>query len=146
MSDDELIAAFENQSLTTAQWTHRTHVQVAVTYIRQFGFAIALSKMRQGIPLLNARHGIIETPTVGYNETMTCAFMTLIAATLANYESALPTTTSDSFCDTHPQLMTRALIRMYYSADLRRDPRSKHNFLEPDIAPLPKILSKMDQR
>ena len=71
--------------------------------------------------------------------TTTCAFMHLVAATMRAYGDTFPTATPDAFCDTHPQLMTRHVLRLFYSPQRRMDPRAKTEFVEPDLTPLPKL-------
>src|SRR4051812_12073403 len=107
MTDDELVRAFEARTLPLGQWTHRADVRVAFTYLRRHPFAEALNRMRAGVKAYNAAHAVPESPTSGYNETTTHAFLHLIAATMAAYGRTQPTPDADAFCDTHPQLMTR---------------------------------------
>ena len=139
-SDEAFLQAFEERTLPFAQWTHRAHVKVALTYLRRGTFQEALERMRVGIKAYNARHGVPDTATSGYNETTTHAFLHLIAATIAAYGDSHPTPDGDSFCDTHPQLMTRHALRLFYSPQRRMDPEAKARFVEPDLAPLPRIL------
>ena len=138
LTDDEHLRAFEDLTLPFEQWTHRAHVKVAVAYLRRGTFSEALDRMRAGVKAYNARHAVPEGPTSGYNETTTCAFLHLIAATLAAYRESHPT---PDFCDTHPQLMTRHALRLFYSPGRRMHPLAKTQFIEPDLAPLPKILA-----
>ncbi|MDB5292171.1 MAG: hypothetical protein JWL69_3412 [Phycisphaerales bacterium] len=142
MTDDELLQAFENLELSREQWTHRAHVRVAVWYLRRHSFAEALERVRKGIKALNAHNGVPEGPTSGYNETTTHAFLHLVAATLGAYGDAFDTPTGEAFCDTHPQLMTRHALRLFYSPERRMDPRAKGEFVEPDLSPLPRILAR----
>jgi hypothetical protein len=142
MSDDELVLAFERLTLPFAQWTHRAHVRVAFTYLRRHGFDEALRRMRAGVKAFNAHNHVPEGPDRGYNETTTHAFLHLIAATMAAYDGeAFPMADSEAFCDTHPQLMTRHALRLFYSPQRRTDPRAKTEFVEPDLAQLPRIVS-----
>jgi hypothetical protein len=60
---------------------------------------------------------------------------------MAAYGEASPAPTADAFCDAHPQLMARHALRLFYSPQRRMDPRAKAQFVEPDLAPLPRILS-----
>jgi hypothetical protein len=99
----------------------------------------AIKRVRIGIQRLNAANGVEEGPTTGYNEITTVAFMHLVAATLAAYGEVMPTPDSDSFCDTHPHLMSKTILRLYYSPERRMHPDAKHTFIEPDIAPLPVV-------
>jgi hypothetical protein len=141
MTDDEHLRAFEGLTLPFEQWTHRAHVKVAFTYLRRHPFDESLRRMRHGVKAYNARHGVPEGPTSGYNETTTHAFLHLVAATLHAYGTTHPTPDADAFCDTHPQLMTRHILRLFYSPERRMHPLAKTQFVEPDLAPLPKILA-----
>jgi len=140
MTDEELVNAWETLLLPLDQWDHRAHVRVAFTYLRRHSFPQALEKMRSGIRAFNAHHRVPETPTSGYNETTTHASMHLIAATMQAYGQAKPTPDGNAFCDTHPQLMTPYALRLFYSPGRRMDPLAKTQFVEPDLAPLPRIL------
>ena len=139
MDDKELFKQFENLSLPFAQWTHRAHVKVAYLYLSAHPFDQALVLMRKGIKPYNAANKVPESSTSGYNETTTHAFLQLVAATMTAYGAAMPTPTADSFCDTHPQLMTRNALRFFYSPERRMHPLAKTQFIEPDLAPLPRI-------
>ena len=142
VTDDELLNAFENLALPFDQWTHRAHVRVAVTYLRRYPFPKALNHMRAGVKAYNAHNAVPETATSGYNETTTVAFFHLIAATLAAYGKTHPAPTADEFCDMHPQLMTKHALRLFYSPRQRMNPRAKKEFVEPDLAPLPRIQER----
>jgi len=137
-SDEDLLVQFENQTLPKEEWTHRAHVRVGYFYLVKHPFDVALVLMREGVKKLNAAHGVEEGPLSGYNETTTHAFLHLIAATMAAYG---PMPDADSFCDRHTQLMNRNVLRLFYSPDRRTDPRAKTDFVEPDLAPLPRIVA-----
>jgi hypothetical protein len=139
MTDDAFLRAFESLTLPFDQWTHRAHVKVAFIYLSRHAFDEALSKMRSGIQAYNVHTAVPDSATSGYNETTTRAFLHLIAATMHAYGKVFPTPDSDSFCDTHPQLMTRHALRFFYSRERRMDKRAKTQFVEPDLAPLPKF-------
>ena len=137
MDDADFLRRFEDRSLPFDQWTHRSHVKVAYLYLRRLPFPAALDRVRRGIKAYNAAHHVPEGPTSGYNETTTCAFMHLVAATMRAYGERFPTDNADAFCDTHPQLMTRHVLRLFYTPDRWMHPRAKTEFVEPDLAPLP---------
>ena len=142
MSDDELLRHFQACTLPYAEWTHRAHVRVAYLYLQEHGFEGALPLVRAGIQAYNASQQIPEGPTSGYNETTTQAFLHLVAATMAAYGKAFPTSDSEAFCNAHPQLLTRQVLRLYYSPEQRMRPEAKLTFVPPDLAPLPAILSR----
>jgi len=139
MDDAELLRQFETLTLPFNQWTHRAHVRVAFSYLRAHPFDEALLRMRRGVKAYNAANNVPESATSGYNETTTHAFLHLIAATMAAYGGVFPVDTADAFCDTHPQLMTRHVLRFFYSPQQRMHPLAKTQFVEPDLAPLPKM-------
>ncbi|MEA2707424.1 MAG: hypothetical protein QOF78_25 [Phycisphaerales bacterium] len=138
MDDAELLRQFESLTLPFAEWTHRAHVRVAFSYLRNRPFDEALSRMRAGVKAYNAANHVPDGPDRGYNETTTHAFLHLIAATMQAYGEVFPVATADAFCDAHPQLMTRHVLRLFYSPRQRMHPLAKTQFIEPDLAPLPK--------
>jgi hypothetical protein len=143
MTDDELLCQFEAKTLPFTQWTHRCHVKVAYLYLKQHPFAEALVRMQNGVKAYNNANQVPESPTTGYNETTTHAFMHLIAATMEAYGDTFPTTTADAFCDTHPQLLSHHVLRLFYSPQRRMHPLAKTQFIEPDLAPLPRLNSQL---
>jgi len=138
MNDRELFLQFESRTLPFDQWTHRCHVKIAYLYLRTHPFAEALERIRKGIKAYNAAHQVPESPTSGYNETTTRAFLQIISAVMGAYDSILPTSDADAFCDTHPQLMSRHILRLFYSPQRRMHPDAKATFIEPDLSPLPR--------
>jgi GNAT superfamily N-acetyltransferase len=140
MTDEELVEAWETLNLPFDEWTHRAHVKVAYTYLKRHPFFEALAKMRSGVKAYNTRNNVPENATRGYNETTTHAFMHLILATMNAYGPSFNTPDGDSFCDAHPQLMTHHCLRLFYSPAQRMHALAKTKFIEPDLAPLPKIL------
>ncbi len=137
MTDDELLFQFEATTLPPRSGPHRCHVKVAHLYLKKYPFAEAMDRMRSGVKAHNAVRQLEEGPASGYNETTTRAFVHLIAATMDAYGNVFPTTTADEFCDKHPQLLSKHVIRFFYSIDRRMDPLAKTQFVEPDLAPLP---------
>lgn len=137
MNDHEFLRLFEDCSLPFDQWTHRAHLKVAYLYLSHNDFETALAKMRRGVQAYNAAHHVIDSDTTGYNETTTCAMMQLVATTITAYGPIMPTPDADAFCDTHPQLLTKHVLRLFYSPERRMQPKAKTEFIEPDLAPLP---------
>jgi len=138
-ADQHFLRQFETQQLPFAQWTHRAHVRVAYLYLRQYPFRKALSRMRHGIKTFNAANKVPESATRGYNETTTHAFLHLVAAVMRAYAKTHPVSDSNQFCDTHPQLLSRHVLRFFYSPRRRMHPLAKTKFVQPDLAPLPRI-------
>jgi hypothetical protein len=138
VADRTFLDSFQRCTLSKEHWTHRAHVRIAYLHLVQFRFDEALDRMRAGIQALNAAHGTAEGPTSGYNETTTHAFLHLVAAVMQAYETTHPVKDSNQFCDVHPELMSRHVLRFFYSPERRMHPEAKTRFVEPDLAPLPK--------
>jgi len=68
---EDFVRAFENATIPKSQWDHRAHIVVAAYYAEQYGLASTLEKLRTGISVLNSKHGIDNTATSGYHETIT---------------------------------------------------------------------------
>ena len=137
MTDGEFLSCFEDCSLPFDQWNHRAHVKVAFLYLRESSFDQAIEKMRSGIKVYNAAHQVPEGPMMGYNETTTVAFLHLISGVMSAYGAALPTPDADAFCDTHPQLLSKHVLRFFYTPERRMHPDAKTCFVEPDLTSFP---------
>jgi len=135
MDDETFLAQFESAALPLADWHHRQHLKVAYLYLRRHPFERALERMRSGIRAYNAAHHVPEGPTRGYHETMTRAWLHLVHLTLCEFG---PSGSADEFVDQHPQLQSMRALLFFYSRDLIMSLRAKHDFLAPDLAPLPR--------
>lgn len=97
-------------------------------------FAQAADSLRTGIRAHNAAHGIVDTPTAGYHETMTLAWLRLVEMVLLEYG---PEPTGEAFCEAHPELLQKKTLRLFYSRERFMSSEAKVRFVEPDLAPLP---------
>lgn len=136
INDDDFLRQFESQTLPFEQWTHRAHVKVAYLILRNHSFDEALIRLRRGIKAYNAANNVGEGLTMGYHETMTHAFLHLIHTTINVHGAA---ETADKFCDEQPQLLQKRALRFFYSKDRIISVEAKANFVEPDLAPLPRL-------
>ena len=138
MNDEEFFRLFEAQGLTQAQWDHRAHLKVAYLHLMRYPFSEAASRIRSGIKRLNAAHGVVDTPTRGYHETMTVAWLHLVHATLCQFGSA---DSADAFLDAQSQLGSKRTLLLFYSRDLIMSAEAKISFVSPDLAALPRPIS-----
>ena len=137
MNDADLLTAFEDCSLPIEQWTHRTHVRVAYLFASTHDFASAVDRMREKIKAYNKATDTPEEIDRGYHETITQAFMRLVFA--ANLQTG-PHGSSDDFCDSHPELLTKQAVLSYYSRERIMTRVAKTGFVEPDLCPLPSVV------
>lgn len=134
ITDAELQAAFESCMLRFEAWTHRAHVRMAFLYASQHPLPAALVRMRTGIQAYNASRQIPEALDRGYHETMTVAFMRLVHDGLSRNG---PFANSESFCERHPELLDKFVLRKFYSRKRIMTLEAKQRFVEPDLADLP---------
>ena len=140
MTDDEqFMTEFAACRWPLEKWHHRDHVKLAYLYLREFGLDGASVRLPEGIRAHNARHQILESPTSGYHETMTQGWLRLVHVILCEYG---PAESADAFVDAHPELLEKKSLRLFYSRDLFMSPRAKREFVEPDLAPLPRSRGK----
>ncbi len=72
---DGLLAA----SLPQEAWTHAAHVEAAHVLCRRHGREEALALVRAAIPRLNASHGVANSDSGGYHETLTVFYVAAVA-------------------------------------------------------------------
>jgi hypothetical protein len=139
MTIDELARRFTDTTLPRAQWTHVAHLRVGLWHVHRFGPAEALRRLRDGIRRLNLAHGTPNTATSGYHETITAAYVTLIAQFLAAHEAALPA--PPSFERQVAELLAGPLadpklLRRFWSTETLMSPAARAGWVAPDRAPL----------
>jgi predicted enzyme related to lactoylglutathione lyase len=139
LDDQRFLQQFEDRSLPLAGWHHRQHIKVAYLYLRKYELAEAGQHVADGIRAYNAAHQIADTPTSGYHETMTQAWLRLVDFVLRQYG---PAESADDFFDAHPELWQSKTLRLFYSREQFMSAEAKTRFVEPDLAPLPVSKSR----
>jgi len=133
--DVVFLKAFEDCTLPSEQWKHGAHLKVAYLYLRACTFEEALAKARRNIQRYNAATNTPENLERGYHETMTVAWMRLVYCALG--ESG-PAASADEFLERETQLLNSKALRFFYSRDRLISWQAKAEFVEPDLAPLPR--------
>jgi hypothetical protein len=147
MTDDKFLRAFESCKLARKAWTHEGHVRMAWLYLTRLPFDEALALVRSGIQKLNAafvsrqQASCMPTPRKkpdprgldGYHDTVTVAFVTVIASRVKPDEAFA------AFRERNPDLFDRSLpaLLKHYSPQRLFSPEAKAEFIEPDLEPLP---------
>lgn len=141
MTDDEFLAAFEACALVRKEWTHAAHVRMAWLYATRV--ANPLPRVRAGIQKLNASFvrpaGAPPDPRGldGYHETVTTAFVRVIAARVRAGERFA------AFAERNPDLFDRAFSALlaHYSPARLFSAEARAAFVPPDRAELPPTSS-----
>jgi hypothetical protein len=124
MTDDELVQAFEAGTLDA--FPHELHVRMAWCYLRRDPILVALPRFRTALQRFAAGKG----QPGRYHETITVAFMMLIAERLSDARGlAWP-----EFAARNLDLLERqpSALAAFYSAGLLASPRARDVFEMPD--------------
>ena len=128
-----LVAKFESCTLLGYEWTHEAHLIVAAVYALESHNP--LEEIRTRIQALNSYFGIDQTPSRGYHETLTVAWMRILGHSIRQ----LPAGASFAERINHAvdANLDKSVISTYYSRELLMSPAARHGFVEPDGQPLP---------
>jgi ribosomal protein S18 acetylase RimI-like enzyme len=136
MDDEALLRKFEAQAIPLTQWNHRAHLRIAWSYLTRYPWEEAVRRMREGVKAFNAANGIGDELTMGYHETLTVAWLRIIAGTIRRYGAR---ESSEEFLDEQTWLTQKRLLRAYYSKERLVTWKAKAGFVAPDLAPLPAL-------
>jgi hypothetical protein len=132
---DGLAARFVAATLPHAEWTHRAHLMVGAWHVQRYGLEEALARLRIGIRRLNDAHGTPNSPTSGYHETVTRAYVQLLAAFLASRPTEMPLAARLASLVDGP-LAGRDVLLKFYSRERLMSASARAQWQEPDVAPL----------
>lgn len=106
MTDSEFLLAFEAATLPPQAFDHSAHLRAACLYLGQHPFLEACIAMRDALRRYAAHIGRAGL----YHETVTVAFMSVVAERLA----AQPGLRWEALLERHPELCDRGLLERYY--------------------------------
>jgi hypothetical protein len=131
--DETLWQQFHAATLPKEEWTHSAHVRTAWLFLRRHPIDEAHLLMRLGIVKLNAAHGLVETVTRGYHETLTRVWLALIAVAMRQTPDSEG---SRAFLEAHPEHLAKDAPLRYYSRERLLGVAARACFVAPDLAPL----------
>ncbi len=129
---------FQDATLPRALWTHAGHLRVGAWHVHHFGADAALLRLRDGIRRLNLAHGTPNSATGGYHETVTAAYVALIARFLAARAAMRPPAPFARQVDellADPLADPKLLLR-FWSKETLMSPAARAAWVAPDRAPL----------
>ena len=136
-ADLAFISQHRSGHLPFAQWTHRNHVRLAYMHIWEsnFAFESALAEVRSDIQRYNALHA--EKLTLGYHETLTHFWVCAVQSRAL----AHPLFSFDGFWERESAMLGNTqLWSRHFSRDVLFSSKAKAGLVDPDIAPLPRIV------
>ena len=139
---EELVAGFQDHSLPGERWTHQAHLIVGTYFAYHFPLEQAIYYLRSGIITYNVATGGLNDDHAGYHETLTQLYVRAIAAERAA-SSELP------FGATLARLLAPPLgdsrwPLAFWSKGRLFSVAARRGWVEPDLAPLPDALSRVD--
>jgi len=127
MTDDELLAGFENCTLANEAFHHEEHVRVAFLYLSRYSPLQAVERFSSALMRFAAAHG----KSTRYNETVTWAYILLIRDRLAR--AGRPQSWPE-FRAGNADLFDRKrdILTKYYQTETLQSELAKRTFLFPD--------------
>lgn len=127
MSDDELVAGFENASLPSESFRHSEHVRVAFLYLCRYSPLEAIQRFSTSLVRFATTKGKPQL----YHETITWAFLLLIRERMAR---APGPETWTQFAANNNDLLNWEdnVLKRYYQAGTLSSDLARHTFLFPD--------------
>ena len=127
MDDAEFLRRFED--CTLEDFRHRDHVRLAWLYLRAYGWDGALDRVRLGIRRFATHHGAARK----YHETMTVAWLALVAAAMEAEPGAAG---FDDLLEAHPRLLESGALSEHYSPAVLASDLAREAWIEPDLRPI----------
>jgi hypothetical protein len=126
MTDEQLVAAFESTELPGDQFTHVNHVRVAWWYLQQASLPEALLRFSTALRRFAESKGAARK----YHETITVAYMLMIAGRVADH----PNWSWDQFAAANPDLFVRtpSPLAAFYTEETLKSERARTTFVMPD--------------
>jgi hypothetical protein len=124
LGDDDFLAALEAGTLPPAAFDHRGHLRAGFLYLQRHDFpgaCVAMKRAVQGFARALGRDGL-------YHETLTIAYLALIAERLAEEP---PTLGFDRFLARYPELASREYFERYYPRGSLDAPEARRTFVLP---------------
>ena len=122
--DDAFVAAFSAGDVAPTDFDHRAHLRIAICALERLPFLEACIAMRDGLGHVARRAG---KPAL-YHETLTIAFMALVAERMENHRRGA----WSSLLDAHPELFDRGLVGRHYRSGTLASPAARRRFVMSD--------------
>jgi hypothetical protein len=131
---EALVRAFEDGSLPRADWTHHAHLTVALWYLRKHPKEEATRLVSEGIRRYNASHGNPD----GYHETVTQAWVAVIARFLGEHDRGQPL--ADLARALLDLCVEKGYLLRYYSQEVLMSDEARRAWVPPDLRPIEPVV------
>lgn len=131
---DLLAEGFVARTLAKAEWTHTAHLRVGLWHLLRHSPDEALELLRTRIRVLNESHGVANTESGGYHETITRFYVWRIATFLDAAGRGRPVDElADELVRVHGD---KDLPLRFWSRERLFSPEARRGWVEPDLGAL----------
>jgi hypothetical protein len=124
-----LVEAFENGTISEADWRHAEHLTVALYYLSNHDFETALSKMRSGIFNLLRAFKVDLSKEMPYHETLTVFWM----RTIEDFRKSKTDRSTVEICRELSANFDKNYPLRFYSRELLFSEKARADFVEADL-------------
>ena len=130
---EELIEGFENGTFPATKWTHWSHIQMAVWYLKHYSLSEARVRIKEGIKKYNVSQGGKNTDSEGYHETITEFYIQVLTMFLlkiplhCSMEEALQLLEID-------EIASKSYVFKYYDKKLLMTKKYRLQWIKPSNA------------
>nr|XP_022318176.1 uncharacterized protein LOC111121274 [Crassostrea virginica] len=132
VGDEIFIQAFEDATLPFEDWTHEAHLRMAWNYITEHGKEGAIPHIRLGIQHFNEQNK--DKVKFGFHETITMFYIAEVSHAIKQSRGV---GAFEEFLEKNPYLLDKTVIAQYYSHKHLYSDTARHQFVQPDLKPLP---------
>ena len=129
---EDLAARFAACTLPKEEWTHQAHLTVGMWHVQRYGADAALERLRTGIRRLNHSHGTPNTESRGYHETITRAYVMVLAEFLAACPDEMPLAERVTRLLASP-VSDRDYLLRFYSRECLMSAQARAQWVAPDL-------------
>jgi hypothetical protein len=128
VTDHEIINRFESGRVPVSEFHHADHVRLAFAYLRSYPVLSALEKFSAALKQFAASNGKTQL----YNETITCAYIFLMAERIARCAAQEPVW--ERFAEQNPDLLVwkDGILTRYYEDGTLKSDLARRSFILPD--------------
>jgi hypothetical protein len=132
---EHLVARFIASTLPRVEWTHLAHLAVGLWHVDRCSKEEALDTLRDAIRKLNDSHGTINSASSGYHETITRAYVQLLAEfnERCTAHVLMPERVSRLF---KSKLAQKDALLNFYSRAALMSGQARADWVAPDLAPI----------
>ncbi|MGW6979422.1 hypothetical protein ACWGE1_08245 [Streptomyces sp. NPDC054932] len=131
MSESTFDALMAEVMATAERFGHREHVHLTWLAVRRCGIPAAVDLISEGIQRTARYAGAPQK----YHVTVSRAWVELVGY----HAGESGEDDYDAFADRHPALLDKRLLTRYYRPATLAAPQAKNGWVEPDLAPFPRL-------